>query len=87
MIKLLSHIFSSDELIVPGHDLFNTKYSIYATDQARAHCLLSDALLDVMAKYDDLHLSIAQDKMMIWMQAVDEKDTYAIINIVKLFAV
>jgi hypothetical protein len=81
--KWLSHIFSSGDVLIPGHDLFNSKYAVSATDKALAGTMLTDALLDVIAQYDDIHLSVVRDKVIICRPGVDAAATKIVWNIIK----
>jgi hypothetical protein len=82
VVKLLSHIFSSDDLVINEHKRFTDKYHIHATDKQQANSLISNRVLDAISDYNDLHISIAHDKLIIGASELNTNSTIAIIKIV-----
>jgi hypothetical protein len=80
-LKLLHHIFTSDDVFIHGHELFNSKYRVYATDKQQANTLLSDGVLDTISKYNDMHISIGQNRVAVYSPELDAASTMAIMDI------
>lgn len=82
--KFLSHIFSSDDVFIPGHHLFNSKYRVRATDKAIADQLLTDPLLDAIAGVSDMHVLMVHDKILVMDDGVDKDTTSSIMTVLAL---
>ena len=81
VVNVLSHIFSSNDLVVHGHERFASKYHVYATDKEAANTLLSDNILDAISDYDYLQISVAHDKFIIFTPELSADSTAAIIKV------
>lgn len=85
--KLLSHIFRSDEVFITGHDIFNAKYKVHASDKNEADILLSDAILDNIGGQDDISLSIVHDKLIILQPGISKSITETLLMIMAKLSV
>ncbi len=85
--KFLSHIFSSDDVFISGHHLFNSKYRVRATDKAVADQLLTDPLLDAIAGVSDMHVLMVHDKILVTDDGVDKYTTSSIMTVLSLLQV
>lgn len=87
VVKLLTHIFSTDDLVIHGHEKFASKYHICATDKQIASSILSDLVLDAINEYDNLHISFAHDKMSIWTPELNINSTTAIMKVLETLSI
>lgn len=78
--KFLSHIFSSDDLVIHGHEKFTGKYCIHATDKQQANGIFSDGVLDTISDFENLHISIVRDKLFILAPELNDDSTIAIMK-------
>jgi hypothetical protein len=85
--KFLSHIFSSDDVFISGHHLFNSKYRVRATDKAVADQLLTDPLLDAIGGDSNIHVLIVHDKILILHDGISRDATSSIMGILSLLPV
>jgi hypothetical protein len=83
LVKLLNHVFSSDDVYIHGHEQFNSKYRIRAKDKELAHYVLSDALIDKIAGYDEINMSITNDRLIISCPGIGRTSTNTLITIAK----
>ena len=79
--KLLGKIFSSNDVVISGHEEFNKKYRVYSTDKKQANLILSDSFLELIAGYDGLHFSMGNAKLIAWFPELSANSTAAVTKI------